>query len=486
MKIYTKIISFLLLFTIVTGCLQDTVRAEDTQYWPAGPEVVSSSAIVMEASTGTVLYEKNIHDPHYPASITKILTTLLAIENSSMDDVVTFSKDAIYNTEGSGIARDVGEQMTMEQCLYAVMLASANECAYAVAEHVAGDIGTFVDMMNKRAEQLGCQDTHFNNCNGLPDDAHYTSAYDMALIAREAYQNETFRIICGTKTYTIPVTNKHTTEETYLQNHHQMLYPLKTRKYLYDYCTGGKTGYTTVANNTLVTYAEKDGMTLICVVLDAPAAGHYEDTRALFDFCFDNFKLMNVAENETSYRNTDKQQDSGKFSDYQPFVQLDPSGSIVLPVTAEFSDAASEVIYEDNDKNALGRIQYTYGERNVGGADIVATDSNVDSFQFHDGMSRHKDDTGTKEENSTQAAGTADTGTKTSFKDHVFQINLRFMAVLLAGILLLGGLAFAAWKFADNFYVFKRKVQMHTKEKTPYKEIKQNKMYRKRNRKFFK
>ena len=112
----------------------------------------------------------------------------------------------------------------------------------------------------------------------------------------------------------------------------------------------------------------------------------------------------------------------------------------------------------------------------------------MDSFQFHDGMSRHKDDNnaGTQNENSTQAAGVTDTGTKTGFKDHVFQINLRFMAVLLAGIILFGILAFVIWKFADNFYVFKRKVQMHTREKTPYKEIKQNKMYRKRNRKFFK
>ena len=248
---------------VCTG--SDMIRAEevatDSGYWPAGPEIVSASGIVMEADTGTILYEKNINDVHYPASITKILTTLLAIENSSMDEVVTFSYDAVHKTEGSGIARDVDEQMTMEQCLYAIMLASANECAYAVAEHVGGDIGTFVQMMNDRAAQIGCQNTHFNNCNGLPDEQHYTSAYDMALIAREAYKNEAFRIICGTKTYTIPFTNKHTDAETYLQNHHQMLYPLKTRKYLYDYCTGGKTGYTTVANNTLVTYAEKDGST---------------------------------------------------------------------------------------------------------------------------------------------------------------------------------------------------------------------------------
>ena len=321
-------------------------KKNKTEYWPQGPEIVSSSGIIMEAETGTILYEKNSRDVHYPASITKILTALLAIENSQMDEIVTFSYDSVHKTGGSGIARDVDEQMTMEQCLYGVMLASSNECAYAVAEHVAGDIDSFIQMMNERAAKIGCQNTHFNNCNGLPDEQHYTSAYDMALIAREAYQNETFRIICGTKTYTIPFTNKHTDEETYLQNHHQMLYPYRTRKYLYDYCLGGKTGYTTAANNTLVTYAEKNGMTLICVVLDAPAGGHYEDTRGLFDFCFDNFKEMNISENETSFTGQ-KQEKEGILNDYEPFVMLNPSSNIILPIAAEFTDAVPEIVYNE-------------------------------------------------------------------------------------------------------------------------------------------
>ena len=247
MKIQNRLLILICIFVMVLSCIPQVSFAKASkknQYWPDGPQIQSSAGIVMEAETGTVLYEKNSNDPHYPASITKILTTLLALENSKMDEVVTFSRDSVYKTEGSGIARDVGEEMTMEQCLYGVMLASANECAYAVAEHVAGDIGTFIQMMNDRAAALGCQNTHFNNCNGLPDEQHYVSAYDMALIAREAFKNEAFRIICGTKSYTIPVTNKHTDEETPLHNHHQMLYPLRTRQYLYEYCLGGKTGYT--------------------------------------------------------------------------------------------------------------------------------------------------------------------------------------------------------------------------------------------------
>lgn len=473
MKIYKKMAVFCLTAAAVLCGMHEVARASeagDMQYWPEGPQIVSLSGIVMEADTGTILYEKDVHDQHYPASITKILTTLLAIENSNMDEVVTFSHDSVYNTEGSGIARDVGEEMTMKQCLYAVMLASANECAYAVAEHVGGDIGTFVQMMNDRAAKIGCQNTNFTNCNGLPDESHYTSAYDMALIAREAYKNESFRIISSTKTYTIPFTNKHTDEETYLQNHHQMLYPLRTRKYLYEYCLGGKTGYTLAANNTLVTYAEKDGMTLICVVLDAPSSSHYEDTRGLLDFCFDNFKKMKVSENETSYFQQN-QEEKGIVGGYEPFVSLNPSSSIILPITAEFSDADSEIICDENDGDVLGSIHYTYAGRQVGSADLVATNHTVDMFQFLDTSVKdeqdHSEDPVQKQDGNQEE------------KD-VLQINMWMVFAVIGGIALFALLIFLGFKLVDNFYYIKRKLHLNRKEKSPYKTIKQNKIYRKR------
>ena len=189
----TRFLCLLLGMILLTGSMCIPVYA--AEYWPEGPEVVSPNVIVMEASTGTVLYDCNSLEAHYPASITKIMTTLIALENSDLNDIVTFSDAAIDNTEGSGIAWDYGEQMTMEQCLYAVMLASANECAYAVAEHVGGTIENFVAMMNEKAKELGCQNTHFASPHGLHDENHYTCCYDMALIARAAYQNETFRIL---------------------------------------------------------------------------------------------------------------------------------------------------------------------------------------------------------------------------------------------------------------------------------------------------
>lgn len=471
MKIYKKIAVFGFAVLTFFGSFCEKANAgeaKNTQYWPQGPEIVSSSGIVIEADTGTILYEKSSHDVHYPASITKILTTLLAIENSNMDDVVTFSHDSVYNTGGSGIARDVGEQMTMKQCLYAVMLASANECAYAVAEHVAGDIGTFIQMMNDRAAQLGCENTHFNNCNGLPDEEHYTSAYDMALIAQEAYKNESFRILSSTKTYTIPFTNKHTDEETYLQNHHQMLYPLKTRKYLYEYCLGGKTGYTLAANNTLVTYAEKDGMTLICVVLDAPAGSHYEDTRGLFDFCFDNFKKMNIAENETSY-SQQSQEKEGIMGGYEPFVALNPESSVILPITAEFSDADSEIVCNEEHDDILGSIYYTYAGRQVGSADLAATNHTEDSFQILNFGS------GNEEKEHVHAQDQDE-----QKEEDVLQINMWMICAIIAGIAILALLIFLGIKFADNFYYIKRKLHLNRREKSPYKTIKENKFYRKR------
>lgn len=459
MKLRKKFICLISVITLLAGSLSGKIyaaeAAENPQYWPVGPDVQSAAAIVVEMETGAVLYEKNVHNVHYPASITKILTTLLAVENSNMDEVVTFSEDSVFKTEGSGIARDVGEQMTMEQCLYAVMLESANECAYAVGEHVAGDITSFVNMMNTRAAELGCQNTHFNNSSGLPDEQHYTTAYDMALIAREAYRNEKFRTICGTKQYTIPFTNKHTDEETYLRNHHQMFFPLKTSKYLYEYCVGGKTGYTTVANSTLVTYAEKDGMSLACVVLNAPSGGHYEDTRALFDFCYDNFKMVNVEENETSYKEEKKE--------YNSFVDIDSSGRIVLPLNAQFSDAKSEIVYAKDSEEVLGSIQYTYAEHYVGGADIVASeDAVVETFEF-----RQQDTEITSEENKD--------GVEKSIKINMKAI-LKWVGIGIFAIILL----ILLWKFFDNFYNIKRKLRLNRREKSPYKVIKTNKMYRRR------
>ena len=454
-----KITSFLCLLLgmiLLTGSMCIPVYA--AEYWPEGPEVVSPNVIVMEASTGTVLYDCDSLEAHYPASITKIMTTLLALENGNLSDMVTFSDDAINNTEGSGIARDYGEQMTLEQCLYGVMLESANECAYAVAEHVGGTVENFVDMMNAKAKELGCTNTHFANPHGLQDENHYTTAHDMALIAQAAYQNETFRIIIGTKMYTIPPTNKHA-EETVLRNHHDMLctYHNANRKYLYPYCVGGKTGYTATAKSTLVTYAEKDGMTLICVVMDTQSPNQFIDTVNLFDYAFDNFQVLNVAENDTNY-SAETTVDNGNLNNIEPFVELDKDAVIVLPKTAEFSDTSSSVEYNDSDPEIAGSITYTYAGRNVGKADIKTTGVVVEGYAF---------DNESTEEEEQEAVSTV-------------QVKPIVVVLLIVAVILLGVLLFFLKRFYDNYYIIKHNRAVRRDRKDQKRRIRKKRRRRRR------
>lgn len=376
-----KALSLIFIFNLIIGIPKIDVKAQD--YWPSSVEVTAESAIVMEEETGAILYSKNMDDVHYPASITKIMTALVVLENCDLDETVTFSAEAVYGTElgSSSIARDVNEEMTVEQTLYGMMLESANECAYALGEHVAGDIDSFVDMMNAKAKELGCKNTHFNNSNGLPDDEHYTSAYDMALISRAAYKIPKFAEIVGTKNYTIPPTNKHS-EPTMLNNHHCMLHYFKTNQYLYEYCLGGKTGYTDVARSTLVTYAKKDGMTLVCVVMKDQTGEQYVDTTNLFEYCYDNFTKYHVSDFASiSEDNTDI---TGKLSEKSELIKIDKKGLIVIPKAASILDVTSSVVpYKDeSNKAVVGQLQYSYAGRNVGYANLLFTNAETGSYPF--------------------------------------------------------------------------------------------------------
>jgi D-alanyl-D-alanine carboxypeptidase len=373
--------AMLLLGNILWGGELSTVEAEE--YWPDSVSVESGAAIVVEMETGTVLYEKNADQSYYPASITKIMTAMLALENCSLDEEVTFSAEAVYKNEGdtSHIARDVGEVMTMEQCLYGMMLESANECAWAIGEHVAGDMDSFVEMMNAKAAELGCTNTHFANPNGLPDEDHYVSARDMALIARAAYEIPKFQEICGTRSYNIPPTNKHS-EVTYCNNTHAMFSNHRTSQYLYEYTLGGKTGYTDEAGNTLVTFARKDGLTLLCVVLNAKSPAHYTDTIQLFDYCFYNFSTINISEN-VSLASLNENNDTGLLGDTIDLIYIDPDAVVVLPNTASFSDAVATVSPVSDDSDAVAQITYTYASRVVGTANLYFEQSDTSSYPFH-------------------------------------------------------------------------------------------------------
>lgn len=300
---------------------------------------------------------------------------------------------------------------------------------------------------------------YFVNPHGLFDENHYTCAYDMALIARAAYENETFRIITGTARYTIPPTNKHK-EETPLQNHNEMLYPWQKFQYRYENCTGGKTGYTEVARSTLVTYAEKDGMTLVCVVMHTETPNQWLDSRSLFDYGFDNFQLLNIADNETKYK-TAETVESGALSSHKAFVDIDETANIVLPKTAEFSDADSAITYDDISQEVVGTILYTYAGHEVGRADIVKTGVVIEGYVFDN---EKKEAEGAAPETDSDAAPTS-------------PVQIRPQLILLLGIALtvLALLLFFAKKFVDNYYIIRHNMEVRRYRREQFKEIREKK-----------
>ena len=274
-----------------TASYYEEPQTDSIKGWPKGPLVEGSAAIVLDLETEAILYAKNIDERHYPASITKLMTGLLACE--ALDPTTSFamSEAAAYGIEpgSSSIYGDVDEVFTVEQAIMALMLESANEMAMALGELVSGSVKKFVELMNQRARELTCTRTHFNNPHGLPDETHYTTARDMAKIARAAWQNKTFRAYFTNDYYEIPPTNV-MNETRYLLNHHKMM---AGRDYAYNGVVGGKTGYTDDAGNTLVTFARRDGISVVVVVLGS-TGGAYADTAALLDYTFDNFKHMNM------------------------------------------------------------------------------------------------------------------------------------------------------------------------------------------------
>ena len=248
------------------------------------PEISSPAGILIDAKSGNILYEKNSRQRYAPASITKIMTALLVAEKADMSAMVTYSQSATTNLESGAVTAGVsaGDVISVNDSMYALMLKSANEVANGLAEHVAGTMGAFASMMTQRAKELGATDTNFANPSGLNDDNQYTSAYDMALIAKAAFANETVLKVSSTKTYTFPATKNNKAPVSFTMGHKMLR--ANDANY-YKEVVAGKTGYTRKAGNTLVTYAKKDGRELITVILKSSGT-HYSDTRALLDYGF--------------------------------------------------------------------------------------------------------------------------------------------------------------------------------------------------------
>lgn len=347
------------------------------------PSISAESAVVMDVQSGTILYEKNMDKKQYPASITKVMTALLAIENSSLSETVTYSREAVTNLEinASNMNIKPGEKISMKDSLYGILLRSANEACNGVSEHIAGSTKAYVKMMNQRAKQLGCTGTHFANTNGLWMKNHYTTAHDMALISREAYKNPIFAEITGTKRYNIPKTNK--SKERYLYNHHGMLYASTFAQYVYEYCVGGKTGYTSKCRYTLVTYAKKNGMTLVSVIMKAPNSpwtepNEYTDTTKILNYCFENYKRFNI-ENQATEEVNQKYlftPFSSYYNNQTRPLSIEEGAGVVLPKGVKLNQTQKSVTFYDapqiinRSKKKIGKITYTYDGKDVGGSEI--------------------------------------------------------------------------------------------------------------------
>lgn len=281
---------FVLIFTILLPFYSAA------SYSTTPPDVASETYVVMDSSTGQVLVEKGMDQKMYPASLTKIMTVILALEKGDPDAMHTMSYEATHSIDADSthIALTEGEQISLRDLMYATMIASANDAANGIAECIAGSMDAFVDLMNEKAKEIGAVNTHFTNANGLHDDDHYTTAYDLALITKYALGIKDFRTYWSAEEYTIAPTNKQEKERV-LGTQHSMFVQ---SEFTYEGCNGGKLGYTDEARHTAATSAKRGDLELICITMSSKKYEKFTDTAALFDYCFDSFGQVTLSKHE--------------------------------------------------------------------------------------------------------------------------------------------------------------------------------------------
>ncbi len=350
------------------------------------PEIIAPSAILIDAETGDILYEKNPHTPMYPASTTKIMTAILAIENLDLKDIVVIDKDASC-TGGSRICALEGEIFTVEQLLYALLLPSANDAAVALAKHISGDIKSFAELMNHRAKELGAKNTQFVNPNGLPDENHITTAHDLAMIAKYAITLPKFSEIVKTAHYQIPPTNKQP-ETRYLRNSNRFLWGEKGNRnkinyknqqinIKYNIIDGIKTGYTNQAQQCLVSSAKKNGHRLISVVLRSDGKNVYVDSRTLIDYGFEHFKFIKLTDANEKIKTVFVKHGSEKtlnlVTQNQLYKSIPKHDKLhKIHTTLKINQKITAPILKGQ---PLGKIIYTSDDQYLGEVDLIAEKS---------------------------------------------------------------------------------------------------------------
>lgn len=380
MKRFSKILTvWLILGAMIFSSL--CVYAENK------PEITSEAAILIDFKSGDVLFEKKADEKNYPASTTKIMTAILAIENLDYGEVLTASETAVdIDRDGSNMGILAGETFTAEQLLYGLMVHSANDAANVLAEAVAGSISDFVIMMNAKAKELGMTNTNYVNPHGYHHEDHYMSAKDLATLSMYAMKNEKFRVIASTPTYEIPPTEKYD-EVRHLSSNNMLINPMKGRKYLYSPAKGIKTGHTGDAGYCLSSFAEKDGASYICVTMKAPIDENdnhsFKDTINIFEYGFNNYKMKSISDvGEILATSPVKWAKGGKHA----VLTTNTAFEVLLPVSFKEADLTTNITLTEKvaapvkQGDVLGSIEYIYNEKSLGVIDLVATEDIKRSF----------------------------------------------------------------------------------------------------------
>lgn len=356
------LLSFNFIFTF-------TVNATDTEI----PSIESPAAILMDLKTGKVLYEKNINEKMYPASLTKVMTAILALENCELNEVATVSYDAVMSISSGYVTANlqIGEEVTVEQLLSVLLVGSANDAAVVLAEHISGSVEDFADLMNEKAKELGCTSTNFLNPYGAHNENHYSTAYDLALISQYAMQNETFRNLVSMTSYKLPVTNKYEKEDRLFTTTNALLIVnnnTRADNYYYKYATGVKTGFTTPAKNCLIASANKGDLELLTVVLgagqnDEGLSNRYLDTINLFEYGYDNYSLREVIKsggivqtvNVSNASRDTKKLDAVVQNDISVLIKAEDKNNALLPEVHINEDLKAPIKQGD----VIGTVTYT-------------------------------------------------------------------------------------------------------------------------------
>lgn len=337
------------------------------------PNIDSPSAILMDLNTGKILYEKNIDKKMYPASLTKVMTAIITLENCDLNEVATVSYDAVMTLSSGYVTANlqIGEELTIEQLLYVLMVGSANDSAIVLAEHISGSVEEFSKLMNDKAKELGCTSTNFVNPNGAHDENHYSTARDLALISKYCMQNETFRTIVSTTSYKLPITNKYEKEDRLFTTTNALLMVnnnTRSDNYYYKYATGVKTGFTTPAKNCLIASANKGNLELLTVVLgagqnDDGLSSRYLDTINLFEYGYDNYTLREVIKTGGVIQTTNVKNATRDTKKLDAVVANDIS--VLIKISEKDCTLLPEVYLNENLKapikkgDIIGTVKYT-------------------------------------------------------------------------------------------------------------------------------